>query len=315
MKRFHNILVAVDTRFEEQPALQWSEQIVKNNQAKLKIIDIVPDYSWLTRKIMPDAQQTQQVLAKEKQRKLEAIAEPIRDQGIDVSTKVLFGKTSFEIMYEVIRSQHDLVVRVTKGAKSHEGSGFFGTTSKRLLRKCPCAVWLVRPDAPTDFSRVLAAIDPKPDDFENDPMNKTIMELGTSVSKYNNGELQIVHSWKVYGLSALKSRLKPGELKKIQQKAESEVNIVLDDFLGHYELTHRSDNVHLLPEELGYGIAITDLAKQKNIDLIVMGTVARAGVAGALMGNTAERVLNNVECSVLAIKPDDFVSPVTLKDE
>ena len=50
------------------------------------------------------------------------------------------------------------------------------------------------------------------------------------------------------------------------------------------------------------------------MDLIVMGTIVRTGVAGALMGNTAEHVLDQVECSVLTIKPDGFISPVTLPE-
>ena len=47
-------------------------------------------------------------------------------------------------------------------------------------------------------------------------------------------------------------------------------------------------------------------------ELVVMGTVARGGIAGLLIGNTAERVLRKLPCSVLAVKPDDFVSPVIL---
>jgi universal stress protein E len=50
----------------------------------------------------------------------------------------------------------------------------------------------------------------------------------------------------------------------------------------------------------------------EGIDLVVMGTVARAGIAGMLIGNTAERVLRKLPCSVLTVKPDGFVSPVRL---
>jgi nucleotide-binding universal stress UspA family protein len=45
-----------------------------------------------------------------------------------------------------------------------------------------------------------------------------------------------------------------------------------------------------------------------------MGTVARTGISGFLMGNTAETILNQIDCSVLAIKPPDFQTPVTLQD-
>jgi len=43
-----------------------------------------------------------------------------------------------------------------------------------------------------------------------------------------------------------------------------------------------------------------------------MGTVARTGIQGFIMGNTAENILNQLDCSVLAVKPPGFVTPVTL---
>jgi nucleotide-binding universal stress UspA family protein len=50
--------------------------------------------------------------------------------------------------------------------------------------------------------------------------------------------------------------------------------------------------------------------EEEKIDTIVMGTVARVGIAGFLMGNTAETILGRVACSVLAVKPEGFVTPV-----
>ena len=52
------------------------------------------------------------------------------------------------------------------------------------------------------------------------------------------------------------------------------------------------------------------LAERLDIGLIVMGTVARTGLGGLIMGNTAETILRSVECSVLAVKPEGFVTPV-----
>jgi nucleotide-binding universal stress UspA family protein len=51
---------------------------------------------------------------------------------------------------------------------------------------------------------------------------------------------------------------------------------------------------------------------EEQIDLIVMGTVGRSGISGLFIGNTAEKVLQKVDCSVLAVKPEGFVSPVKL---
>jgi len=41
-----------------------------------------------------------------------------------------------------------------------------------------------------------------------------------------------------------------------------------------------------------------------------MGTVGRTGIQGFFIGNTAEEILNQVECSVLAVKPPGFQTPV-----
>jgi nucleotide-binding universal stress UspA family protein len=305
--------LSLDTRLEEHPALQWAERLVEHSQARLKILDVVPDLSWHRRLAIPDDDRTQQELADHKRQKLEAIAQPLRDRGFTVTTKVLFGKTSYEIMHEVLRSNHDLVLRLTKGAHSRR-AGFFGTTSMRLLRKCPCAVWLIRATAPPRFSRVLAAVDPAPHDVAQQVMSNTIMELGQSIAEYEGGQFHIVHVWELIGAGADESWFIPGKLEETLRKAKMEVDTALDEFLSPYELSHLSDRVHLLHDESGPGHAISELAKQLDIDLIVMGTIARTGIIGALMGNTAEQVLDRTECSVLTIKPNDFISPVTLPD-
>jgi len=48
----------------------------------------------------------------------------------------------------------------------------------------------------------------------------------------------------------------------------------------------------------------------KDIDILVMGTVARTGIPGFFIGNTAENVLRKLTCTLLAIKPMGFASPV-----
>jgi nucleotide-binding universal stress UspA family protein len=61
------------------------------------------------------------------------------------------------------------------------------------------------------------------------------------------------------------------------------------------------------------GVRIPEYATEKDVELIVMGTLGRTGIAGLLIGNTAETILAQVECPVLAVKPEGFVTPVTLE--
>ena len=314
MKRFQNILVPLDTRFEEHPALQWAAQLAEHNRANLKIIDVVPELSWIARLVLSDGDHVQQALLADKRRRLDELAVSLRGRGIDVSTEVLTGKTSHVIVDEVVRSRHDLVVRVTKGAHS-EATGFFGTTSMQLLRTCPCAVWLVRPDGQPHFRKVLAAIDPSPNNVVGDRLNKSIMELGMSIADYEDGEFHIVHSWKLFAARTLKSRFKPDEFAEFEGQAETAIAAALDKFLSPYGLDHQSERVHLIRDEIGPGQSISALVEKEQMDLVVMGTVARSGVTGLLMGNTAEHVLDQVQRPVLTLKPDGFVSPVTLTND
>lgn len=59
---------------------------------------------------------------------------------------------------------------------------------------------------------------------------------------------------------------------------------------------------------------IPEVVAEQGIGLLVMGTVCRTGIAGFLIGNIVEEVLNQVGCSVMTVKPDGVVTPVTLED-
>ena len=69
----------------------------------------------------------------------------------------------------------------------------------------------------------------------------------------------------------------------------------------------------LLISAVAAHVIAPEFVVSEGIDVLVMGTVARGGVSGVLIGNTAERVLRKLPCSVLTVKPDGFVSPVRLE--
>ena len=58
-------------------------------------------------------------------------------------------------------------------------------------------------------------------------------------------------------------------------------------------------------------VEVVRYAKAENIDLIVIGTHGRGGLAHVLLGSTAERVVRKAPCPVLSVRPEghDFVMP------
>jgi len=98
------------------------------------------------------------------------------------------------------------------------------------------------------------------------------------------------------------------EVDRLVRKARLEHEGRISELIERYAPNLPSNRIHLLK---GFAEDVLPaLAKRKGIELIVMGTVCRTGIAGFIVGNTAENILQQVDCSVLAVKPDGFVSPV-----
>ncbi len=306
MQRFKNILASIDTLAEEHPTLQCAAALAEHNEASLKLVDVLPEAAWPWRLATPNYEHVQELLEKEKRENLERLAEPIRAKGISVSTKVLHGRSSAGIIEEVINGRHDLVIRRPKGALSRR-SGHFGSTTMRLLRRCPCAVWVVKGGGGAEINKVLAAVDPAPRDTEHADLNKTIMELTLALCEREQAEPMIVHVWNLYGEGIFKGRMNEEQFEALEHSARESVEKSYREFLEPYGLTYPSEKAELFKGEPG--TIIPQLVKRDHIDLVVMGTVARTGVPGLVMGNTAEMILQQIECGVLAVKPAGFQVP------
>ena len=309
MKRFKNILVSTDTRLERDSLVEEAADIARQNGAKLTIVDVVPELPWLVRAAVSDSDELREAMVKEKERRLKAIAESLTQEGLGVATRVLEGKTSVAIIKEVLRHGHDLVIRIAKG-RSSQRDGFFGATAFRLLRKCPCPVWIVSPAASTRFEHVLGCVNPDPNDPIDEELNDQVIELARSVSQYHGGRCSLVHVWSLWNEPMLKDHLSEAEFALVKDRARQEVAKNYEATLKRHRLSLESDGVELLEGEPIH--EIPRFAKERQVDLVVLGTVGRSGIQGILMGNTAEQILDRIECSVLAVKPSHFVSPIKL---
>ena len=158
----------------------------------------------------------------------------------------------------------------------------------------------------------MAAVDPAPSDEVKNALNTKIMELATSLARIEGSELHIVHAWTLYGELTLEAseEVSKRDLTMLARETRKSHKSQLANLVEKHAPDNPNDRIHLLKGNAK--ILIPALAKRKRIELIVMGTVNRTGLAGFFIGNTAEKVLQQVDCSVLTVKPDGFVSPVGL---
>ena len=108
-----------------------------------------------------------------------------------------------------------------------------------------------------------------------------------------------------------KRRMKSDEFLEMEKNNRDQVQKLLDKFLGKHPDHVRADNICLVKGDAH--VIIPEYSLRNGVDLVVMGTVARSGLSGVIMGNTAEQILDGLKCSVLALKPSNFVCPIHLE--
>ena len=190
-----------------------------------------------------------------------------------------------------------------------------GSTTMHLMRKCPCPVWAIKSTSRKGFSRILAAVDPRFPDEERKALDRLVMDLATSLASLERGELHVIHAWSLPNEDLVRSRavITEAELDFLLQDVRATREARLRELLSHYSSLDLAPQVHLVKGQPGR--KIPELIRREGIDLLGMGTVCRTGVAGLFIGNTAETVLTQVDCSVLTVKPEGFVTPVTLEGD
>lgn len=327
MKRFKNILCVVISEQDYKPALERAIALAEHNRARLTVVDVVERVSLASN--LPyeglSHEDFQAALLRFHHKKLTTRLAPYREK-IEIQQRVLEGPLFLAIIREVLRHRYDLVIKITE--TEDWLTRLFGSDDMHLLRKCPAPVWLLKPTSPPNYRRILAAIDIEDDETvsaakaeQQHALSQQILEMASALALSNAAELSIVHVWEAVGEGIMRGGLMNAPEEKVSiyvEQVRRQHQTGVDQLMSELTTTLGADALERLKPQLnllkgGARKEIPLLAKQINADLLVMGTVARTGIPGFIMGNTAESILNQIDCSVIAIKPSGFVSPVTLQ--
>lgn len=170
-------------------------------------------------------------------------------------------------------------------------------------------MWLVAAAETPDYKHVVGCIDTSTCKDLDADLNDKVYELASIISRQHDARCSTVHAWHFEDKSLLDGRIPRGQFERFHQERRDYIEGLIDTFLHSHGSEATDPYVHILKGDPAH--VITSFSEENNVDLIVMGTVARSGLPGMVMGNTAERILNSINYSVLAVKPDSFVSPFT----
>ena len=320
MRFFENILLFYNDEFAGIKAEVI--RLVRKNHARVKIIDVFDNFDQYLDLLPPSSSidELKEVIISE--RRLEILGHFDADPDISSQMTVIFkfGNPVVEIIKEAIRGTHDLVIKAASGNKTFKDH-LFGNIAVKLLRKCPCPVLVVKPsEEGVSFQKILASVDPKTVREETtkngeheDLICRKILDISIFMARIENSHLDIFHCWFLPGetlLASGRTRIAPDKLNHMKMLAEKIHTQRISSLAAEYDLSDISHSVVVRkgdPSEM-----IVDYADKNGIDLMVMGTIGRSGLSGLLIGSTAEKVIDQVNCSVLTIKPVNFKSPITI---
>ena len=313
MKRFKNILLFLEEPRRDNVAVFRAANLAADNSGTLKVVSCIdqPPKHLVSRLCSDSKVDVESLIRNEKITRLSRIKSRY-EKLVPVETKLLTGIAFIEIVKEVLRAHHDLLIIEAENEKGIRKQ-LLGSNELHLLRKCPCPVWVIKPRDKDTFGRILVAIDPSSSNEETKNLNQKLLELSTSLARMESAEHHVIHCWEAYGESMLRSPRYGGSLEDVDEYVRNVGKLARDNVrncLLPFNISPENDLVHLINGDPEWGIV--DFIARNDIDLIVMGTLARTGISGFLIGNTAEKIVNGIACSLLAVKPDGFVSPITV---
>jgi nucleotide-binding universal stress UspA family protein len=176
-----------------------------------------------------------------------------------------------------------------------------GSVATKLVRKCPAPVWAVKPGHDLDHKLVLVATD-----LTN--VGDRAVGWAASVARWRSAALHIVHAW----------RLDPEDQERSQELADEVWQQELSEFREKTRagVLERSGDLDLEAPAIVHlsrkspARAIKETVGHLMPDLLVLGSLSRAGRTGIFVGETAERLMGRLDCSLLVLKPEGFECPL-----
>ena len=308
MKRFKNILYVLDAnKPSHDDTLERVATLARLNDATVNIVSVEEN------SLVEELGKTlggrfhELVLDSEKQTRetVNQLLAAKQWQGVKVSGSVLRGKGFIAIIQKVLRDGHDLIIKEETLERGID------QLAMRLVRKCPCPVWIIKRGS-RDFKRILGALDIAANHPETKALNRKIIELTHSLAQREQGEAHFLHSWRLeyeIMLSGPRFKISLQEIAEMKNSIRVQRADAFEALFESVSITPNKKHIHL--REGQSNDVIKQILDELAIDVIIMGSVARSGIPGLLIGNRAEELFSSIQCTVLTVKPDNFVSPVT----
>lgn len=229
---------------------------------------------------------------------LQAVVNSLRQEGFSVSAEQAWEHCEYRTIIAVQQMQGCGLVIKQHRPDNPLLKTFLPSEDWKLLRFCPCPVLIVKSSTPWSGGVILAAIDAGNCDVSHRVLHTGIVGHGHDIARMVGGTLHLISA------HPCAQQLAADPVYQIKESIHSL-------YLEHckaLQAEFKIEDAQLHIEEGPADSLIPEIARQLEVALCVIGSVARRGLSAALIGNTAETVLDSLDCDVLVLKPDDIIT-------
>ena len=231
--------------------------------------------------------------------------QPYINDSIDFDVIVVWHNRPYEaIIAQVYAGEHDIVI---KGTRKHDvlESVIFTPTDWHLLRKCPAPVLLVKNSEWPENASILASVHVGSENETHQTLNDLMVDQLNSLSERLGAKPYLVNAYPVT----------PANITI--ELPEFDPTTYTDAVRGHHltamkalRQKHGYDEEQTIVEQGLPEDIIPESAEKLNAAMVIIGTSGRTGLSAVFIGNTAEHVIDKINCDVMALKPEGYISPL-----
>ncbi len=313
MKAIKHILVVMDPMYDQQPALARAISLAKKTSATIELF-LVAYNRQLVNHWTFNADQSallQKEYVASKLRWLETYVNDVVEQGLMVKLDIKWHKNMVTaVLDKAIQVSADIVIKSTHQHPTISKL-LFTPNDWRLLQQChvplllaksPSAVNKVTPYQVNSYKKIMAAVDTINANDKPAQLNDAILDASVSFTALFEAEIHVSHCYQPVGIElwqgmssvGMDQSLPIADFDDYMQSVQNYHQSSFDELVADYGFENSS--LHLVSGEIEYELA--DLVDKSRVDLLVMGMGDNVG----FIGNTVEKILDNVQCDVLSVK-------------
>jgi universal stress protein E len=310
MRPIHRILVAIkDPGANTLPAVAKAARIAHACGAHMELFHSLKASVYAStpsayEKALLDHCETQR---KQYLQRLGRVAARLKLHGVKVSTAVEYDYPAHDaIVRRASLTKADLIVAGSHDY-GHTAAGFLRLTDWELLRHSPVPVLLVKGSRPYRHPNVLVAVDPCRAHSKPAQLDDEVLSVGSTFANILRGKLHAVHAYLPVVIGSAAASVPTNLAARLDRMAAAEAKVQFERVLEGSDIPRtRRHLVGNLP-----AAAIEEVARRTRSDIVVMGAISRSGLKRLIIGNTAERLLGELPCDLLIVKPASFASGVS----